>query len=67
LSDEIHAGLVLDTAAKHIPIASINADISQRTVALMSLNKTLNFPGMGLAWAVAENPEALFAALHLYT
>jgi cysteine-S-conjugate beta-lyase len=57
LSDEIHAGLVLDTAAKHIPIASINADISQRTVALMSLNKTLNFPGMGLAWAVAENPE----------
>jgi aminotransferase/cystathionine beta-lyase len=56
-SDEIHAGLVLDKTAKHIPIASLNADISQRTVTLMSLNKTFNFPGMGLAWAVAQNPE----------
>lgn len=56
-SDEIHAGLVLDKEAKHIPIASLNADISERTVTLMSLNKTFNFPGMGLAWAVAQNPE----------
>ncbi len=56
-SDEIHAGLVLDKTAKHIPIASLNADISQRTVTLMSLNKTFNFPGMGLAWAVTENHQ----------
>jgi aminotransferase/cystathionine beta-lyase len=56
-SDEIHAGLVLDKTAKHIPIASLNADISQRTVTLMSLNKTFNFPGMGLAWAVVENHQ----------
>lgn len=56
-SDEIHAGLVLDRDQKHIPIASISQDISMRTVTLMSLNKTFNFPGIGLAWAVAENPD----------
>lgn len=56
-SDEIHAGLVLDKDQKHIPIASLSQDISMRTVTLMSLNKTFNFPGIGLAWAVAENPD----------
>lgn len=48
-SDEIHAGLVLDPNAKHIPIASINEEIADRTITLMSLNKTFNFPGEGLA------------------
>lgn len=56
-SDEIHAGLVLDESKKHIPIASLSPEISKRTVTLMSLNKTFNFPGIGLAWAIAENPE----------
>ncbi len=55
-SDEIHAGLVLD-GKKHIPIASLSKDVSKRTITLMSLNKTFNFPGVGLAWAVAENPD----------
>lgn len=55
-SDEIHAGLVLDENKKHIPLASISKDISETTITLMSLNKTFNFPGIGLAWAVAENP-----------
>lgn len=56
-SDEIHAGLVLDSHARHIPIASLDQRISMRTVTLMSLNKVFNFPGIGLAWAVAENPH----------
>jgi aminotransferase/cystathionine beta-lyase len=55
-SDEIHAGLVLDENNKHIPLASISKEISEKTITLMSLNKTFNFPGIGLAWAVAENP-----------
>ena len=55
-SDEIHAGLVLDENKKHIPLASISKAISQKTITLMSLNKTFNFPGVGLAWAIAENP-----------
>jgi aminotransferase/cystathionine beta-lyase len=56
-SDEIHAGLILDKQKKHIPIASLNEEIANRTVTLMSLNKTFNFPGEGLAWVVAKNPE----------
>ncbi|MBU3612162.1 MalY/PatB family protein [Polynucleobacter sp. MG-27-Goln-C1] len=66
-SDEIHAGLVLDENKKHIPLASISKDISKQTVTLMSLNKTFNFPGIGLAWAVAENPilrKAIQVGLH---
>ncbi|OJI04125.1 PatB family C-S lyase [Polynucleobacter sp. MWH-Adler-W8] len=55
-SDEIHAGLVLAEDRKHIPLASISKEISEKTVTLMSLNKTFNFPGIGLAWAIAENP-----------
>jgi cystathionine beta-lyase len=56
-SDEIHAGLVLDEQNGHVPIASLNQRISMRTVTLMSLNKVFNFPGIGLAWAIAENPR----------
>ena len=56
-SDEIHAGLVLDNHARHIPIASLHPHISMRSVTLMSLNKVFNFPGIGLAWAIAENPR----------
>ena len=56
-SDEIHAGLVLDEQNRHVPIASLDQGISMRTVTLMSLNKVFNFPGIGLAWAVAENPR----------
>lgn len=56
-SDEIHAGLILDKTKKHIPIASISDEISDNTVTLMSLNKTFNFPGEGLAWVVAKNPD----------
>lgn len=66
-SDEIHAGLVLDDDNKHIPIASISRAISEKTITLMSLNKTFNFPGVGLAWAVAENPvlrKAIQVGLH---
>lgn len=66
-SDEIHAGLVLDPKAKHIPIASLNEEIANRTVTLMSLNKTFNFPGEGLAWVVAKNPtlrKAMQTDLH---
>lgn len=66
-SDEIHAGLVLTEDKKHIPLASISKEISQKTVTLMSLNKTFNFPGVGLAWAIAENPvlrKAMQVGLH---
>jgi len=66
-SDEIHAGLVLEEDKKHIPLATISKEISEKTMTLMSLNKTFNFPGIGLAWAVAENPtlrKVIQAGLH---
>lgn len=66
-SDEIHAGLVLAEGKQHIPLASISKAISEKTTTLMSLNKTFNFPGVGLAWAVAENPDlrkAMQVGLH---
>ena len=66
-SDEIHAGLVLDPKTHHTPIASLSKSTSMRTVTLMSLNKVFNFPGIGLAWAIAENPrlrEVMQADLH---
>ncbi len=56
-SDEIHAQLVIDGCEKHIPIASINADLSNRTVTLMSLNKVFNISGVGLGWCICSNPD----------
>ena len=53
-SDEIHAGMVLDDH-KHIPIASISEKAANRTITLMSLNKTFNFPGAGLGWMICKN------------
>ena len=66
-ADEIHAGLVLDDNKRHIPLASLSKAIAMNTITLMSLNKTFNFPGAGLAWAVAENPlirKAMQTDLH---
>lgn len=56
-SDEIHAQLVIDRLEKHIPIASINPDLSSRTITLMSLNKVFNISGLGLAWCVCSDSD----------
>lgn len=56
VSDEIHCDLVLEPGRRHVPIASLSPEISQRTVTLMSANKTFNFPAAGCAWAIAEAP-----------
>jgi bifunctional pyridoxal-dependent enzyme with beta-cystathionase and maltose regulon repressor activities len=53
-SDEIHADLILDPDKQHIPIGK-DIDPHQLTMSLMSLNKTFNFPGIGLGWAVIPN------------
>lgn len=57
VSDEIHCDLVLDADKRHISIASLDPDISRRTVTLMSANKAFNFPAAGCAWAIIENAE----------
>jgi aminotransferase/cystathionine beta-lyase len=53
-SDEIHADLILDSEKQHIPIGK-DIDPDHFTMSLMSLNKTFNFPGIGLGWAVIPN------------
>jgi len=60
-SDEIHADLLMDEGKPHLPIASLAPDVSRRSVTLMSPNKTFNFPGAGVAFAIIEN-AALRAA-----
>jgi len=57
-SDEIHADLILDPEKVHLPIGkNMVADeaVLRSTISLMSLNKTFNFPGIGLGWAVIPN------------
>ncbi|MCX9158069.1 PatB family C-S lyase [Niveibacterium sp. 24ML] len=51
-SDEIHCGLVLDPAKRHVPLAALNPDIARRSITLMAPSKTFNIPGLGAAFAV---------------
>ncbi|MDD2321512.1 MAG: PatB family C-S lyase [Geobacteraceae bacterium] len=55
-SDEIHAGLILDTDKKHIPIATLSSEIASRTITLLAPSKTFNIPGLGCALAVIPDP-----------
>ena len=65
-SDEIHADLLMDEGKPHLPIASLAPEVSRRTVTLMSPNKTFNFPGAGVAFAIIEDPmlRAAFSRDH---
>lgn len=50
VSDEVHADLVFD-GRKHIPIASLSAEIASRTITLTSATKAFNIPGLRCAMA----------------
>lgn len=56
IADEIHADLLFD-GRLHTPIASLSAEISQRSVTLMSASKAYNIAGMKTAFAIIENPQ----------
>ncbi len=51
-SDEIHADLILNKNAKHIPIASLNDDISKRSITLLAPSKTFNIAGLQSSYAI---------------
>lgn len=53
-SDEIHCDLILD-GGRHIPTATLGADVSAHTITLMSPSKTFNTPGLNCALAIVEN------------
>ena len=54
-SDEIHADLILNPNAKHIPIASLNKDIEQRSITLLAPSKTFNIAGLKSSFVIIPN------------
>ena len=56
-ADEIHNGLILDRDKRHVPVASLDRDIADRTVTLMSASKTFNLPALGCAYAIASSSD----------
>lgn len=55
-SDEIHCDLILDRE-KHIPFATLDEKVADRTLTLMSPAKTFNTAGLNCGFAVISNPE----------
>ena len=55
VTDEIHCDLILDKDKQHIPIASLNPQIEQRSITLMAPSKTFNLAGLGCAFAIVPN------------
>ncbi len=55
-SDEIHCDL-LYPGYRHTAIASLNPEIANSTVTLMSPSKTFNLPGLGCGFAIINNPS----------
>jgi cystathionine beta-lyase len=55
VSDEVWSDLILDQRTKHIPFASICADISAQTVTLGSTSKTFNLAALQTGYALITN------------
>lgn len=55
-SDEIHSDIIY-SGNKHIPIASINPEIADRTITFIAPSKTFNIPGLSCSAAIIQNPE----------
>ncbi|MGW8328546.1 MalY/PatB family protein [Streptomyces sp. NPDC055897] len=68
ISDEIHSDLVYGSH-RHVPFASLSAEVAARTVTLTSATKAFNVPGVRCAVAhigAAEVRAALASPTHLY-
>ncbi len=55
VSDEVHCDLVLEQGIGHIPVASLNDAIEQRSITLMAASKTFNLAGLGCSFAIIPN------------
>jgi cystathionine beta-lyase len=53
-SDEIHCDL-LYPGHRHIPMATVSPEVSQRTVTLMAPSKTYNLAGLGCSFIIMNN------------
>lgn len=56
VSDEIHSDLVF-SGSRHIPVASLDAEISRNTITCMSPSKTFNLAGLSTAYLIISNPK----------
>ena len=56
-SDEIHADLIINPKAKHIPIASLNEELQNRTITLMAPSKTFNIAGLQSSFAIIPDKK----------
>ncbi|PJF24797.1 MAG: putative C-S lyase [Phototrophicales bacterium] len=54
-SDEIHADLTMPDGM-HTSFASLAPEIADRTITLMAPSKAFNIPGLGMGFAVINNP-----------
>jgi len=54
-SDEIHADLILAPGRRHVPFASLDPALAERTITLMAPSKTYNIPGLGCSFAIVSN------------
>ncbi len=55
-SDEIHADLVLDPGARHVPAGAL-PEVGRGTATFMAPSKTFNVAGLGAAFAIIPDPE----------
>ncbi len=55
-ADEIHNDIIYP-GAKHIPIATLSAEVSKQTITLISPSKTFNIAGLKIAFAVITDDE----------
>ncbi|WP_333805355.1 MalY/PatB family protein [Sulfurospirillum sp.] len=56
-SDEIHADLLLSPKSRHVPIASLNLELQERTITLMAPSKTFNIAGLQASFAIIPSAE----------
>ena len=63
-ADEIHCGLVLDPAKRHLPIAALAPEVAQNSITLMAPSKTFNLAGLGCSFAVIPSEAIRQRFLH---
>lgn len=56
-SDEIHCDLIMDSSHKHISAASLNKEIENQSITLLSPSKTFNIAGLGCTVAIIPNEK----------
>ena len=56
-SDEVHAELILDDSATHVPIASLSESIARQSITLIGPGKAFNLAGiLGFGLAIIPDP-----------